>query len=69
MTHSDEERPQLFGADNARNRDMLEHQATLAFQAGNPTLAAAFAQAAGLYAMAVAISGLAEDMAQSRETA
>ena len=51
----------LLGHDNADNRDPLEIQSCLAFEAGNLSLAAAFAQAAGLYAIACAINGLQSD--------
>jgi phage shock protein A len=42
--------------DNIRNRDSLESEANAAFNEGNRGLAAAFAQAAALYAIAVALT-------------
>jgi hypothetical protein len=48
----------LLGSDNATNRDNLEMAANEAFLVAKLELAAAFAQAAGLYAMAVAIAAV-----------
>ena len=58
---SEQDAKPLLGHDNADNRDQLEIQASLAFEAGNLSLATAFAQAAGLYAIACAINGLEPD--------
>jgi hypothetical protein len=41
-------------------RDRLEHQANEAWRLGQPAIAAAFAQAAGLYAVAAAVQEMAE---------
>ena len=45
-----------FRADNAHNRDMLEYQAEKAHLAKDFPLAAAYAQAAGLYAIAALLT-------------
>lgn len=47
-----------FRSENDHNRDMLEYQAEKAFVAGALTAAAAYATAAGLYAVAAAIGRL-----------
>jgi HEAT repeat protein len=46
----------LLGREYPENIDALQEQANLAFQVGNLPLAAAFAQAAGLYAVAQAVN-------------
>lgn len=46
-----------FRASNAHNRDMLEYHAERAALTGDMALAAAFTQAAGLYAICEALFG------------